>query len=206
MLEGQSEPTFFTRCNLSGLELGNLQKSNLCREEVWYKFLKGSIYMVCLICQLLYRTFTLVSGDTGLLIERIAPVSIRVLADWQIGLGYLAISRRVWSTFSSHCALSSNHKSLQHQDKFSGKPRFDPGAAGWEARMLPLCHAAKQSCRDLRLWRAEVVLTWSSFFPSRRFPSFRGRTATRWPTSSSTCRRSLTTLPSTRWMPTTSQW
>ena len=45
--------------------------------------------MVCLICQLLYRALTLVSDDCGLLIERIAPISIMASAEWQIVLRYL---------------------------------------------------------------------------------------------------------------------
>ena len=41
---------------------------------------------------------------------------------------------------SVHFPLTSTvDKSQQHQHKFSGMPRIEPGAAEWEARMLPLC-------------------------------------------------------------------
>ena len=47
------------------------------------------------------------------------------------------------SQASVHFPLTSNFdKSLQHQNKISGKPRIQPRAAGLEARMLPLCFAA----------------------------------------------------------------
>ena len=39
--------------------------------------------------------------------------------------------------------LNTVHK-LSSKEKKSGELAFKPGAAGWEARMLPLCYAALQ--------------------------------------------------------------
>ena len=61
----------------------------------------------------------------------------------------LARSRWVWSTFSSHCPLSSIQPHwltsatsifFPHK-KISWTLGIKPGAAGWEASMLPLCYA-----------------------------------------------------------------
>ena len=58
----------------------------------------------------------------------------------------LASTRWVRMTFSSLCLCSAVNKSQQHKknsrEKYSGTLRIKPGAAGWEARMLPLCYAA----------------------------------------------------------------
>ena len=36
------------------------------------------------------------------------------------------------------------------------KPCFEPGAAGWEARTIPLCHAAPRIDRDLNLQQFDM--------------------------------------------------
>ena len=47
---------------------------------------------------------------------------------------------------SFHYPQTSNmDKSQQHHNKLPGTPRIEPGAAGSEARMLPLFHAPTKS-------------------------------------------------------------
>ena len=49
----------------------------------------------------------------------------------------------VWVQPSVHLPLTSNiNKSQQRRKKFSGTMMIEPGAAGCEARMLPMCYAA----------------------------------------------------------------
>ena len=58
----------------------------------------------------------------------------------------LSTTRWVRSSFSSLCPLSSNQcrrlNLSKNQNNFLGILRIEPGATGWEARILPLCYAA----------------------------------------------------------------
>ena len=49
-------------------------------------------------------------------------------------------ARTRWSTFSSHCPLSTSHGCWL--TSATGTLWIKPGAAEWGARMLPLCYAA----------------------------------------------------------------
>ena len=62
--------------------------------------------------------------------------------------------------------------SVPSRDKFLGTPRIEPGAAGWEASVLPLCYAAPLL----------LFFTWSfcSFQTSCWRPWRRGSSPTTW--------------------------
>ena len=88
----------------------------------------------------------------------------------------LAWTRWVGSTFSSLCPLSSYQRpwfNLCNINNFSsekklGRLRIKPGAAGWEASMLPLCYAAPLDDVTLFIMCIEARTTQSlkgSIFP-----------------------------------------
>ena len=47
-------------------------------------------------------------------------------------------TRKVWSQYCS--------QTKQSREEITAEPGFEPGAAGWEARILPLCYAAPIIC------------------------------------------------------------
>ena len=44
--------------------------------------------------------------------------------------------------------LNTGHKLSSKEKKITTVPGFEPGVAGWEARMLPLCYAASRMLSD----------------------------------------------------------
>ena len=76
---------------------------------------------------------------------------------------FVAFAGAIWvrSTFSSHCPLSPNQrhcsaKAIIFPLKKLGKLGIKPGAAGWEASLLPLCFAAPL----LYILKPGMLLSW----------------------------------------------
>ena len=110
----------------------------------------------------------------------------------------LAFSAKlVWSTLWSFCLVKAEPSKnlgnieniLQEYNLWSGK--IEQGAAGWEARTLPLCYAA-QNILKTDLWtvylealpiisRKEASLTWEWFRPWRGSSSWTSPSCRAWP-------------------------
>ena len=50
---------------------------------------------------------------------------------------------------SQYCSQTKQYREKFSERKISAELGFEPKAAGWEARMLPLCYAGLRHCRNL---------------------------------------------------------